>query len=93
MTKLRDCLTLFEQTAEPLTIAEMARRLDVSPAQVEGMLAHWTRKGKVRPSTQIANCGSCHQSEGCPYVLEMPGGYELVTAVEPLPVISCHGRA
>lgn len=79
MTKLRECLTLFEQAEGALTVAEMARRLAVSPAQVEGMLEHWVRKGRLRPSTQLTNCGSCGHQNGCPYVLEMPRSYELAT--------------
>lgn len=61
-------------------MSQIARDLDVSPARLEGMLQYWVRKGKLRETVNNNECGACGSGdESCPYVVELPRGYELVT--------------
>lgn len=75
---LRKLLTLIEDSSGAYSIQALARELDVTPARVEGMLEYWIRKGKINPSTNLTECGSCSAQGDCPFVLEMPRTYELV---------------
>lgn len=85
-TTLRQVLTAFEQADAPLSLADLARRLDVSPEMVENMIHYWVRKGKLRESTDTActpgesACASCGIGKnGCPFVVTMPRSFELVS--------------
>ncbi len=83
-------LTIFE-TGQPLTLAQIARELAVSPAQLEDMIGYWVRKGKIRQSAALTNCGTCGHGDACPFVLDLPRSYELVTAESvPLTMIGVH---
>lgn len=77
---LRDVLTTFERTNRPLTVGQMAREMDLSPAMLDSMIAYWVRKGKLRVVDDSPHCGTCGHARGCPFVLQMPRRYELVTA-------------
>jgi len=77
---LRQVLAAFEN-GETRSMANIAHDLDVSPARLEGMIQYWVRKGKIRETSSYTECGSCgHSDSGCPFVLEMPRLYELVSA-------------
>lgn len=88
---LRQVLTIFETVDGPLALPQIARELDVSIEQLEGMIQHWIRKGKIREGSAMTECGACgHTGAGtCPFVMDMPRSYELVRADEgiPLPVL------
>lgn len=43
-------LRAFEQADGPLSRARMVRDLNVSPAQLESMIAYWVRCGRIRES-------------------------------------------
>jgi hypothetical protein len=47
---LRQVLTMFETAVAPLSLPQMAHELGVSLEQLEGMIQHWVRKGKIRES-------------------------------------------
>lgn len=79
VSKLSQVLTLFEEAQCPLTMREIARRLDVSPAQLDGMLHYWVRKNHIREVGTPTDCGTCSSNGRCPFVMEMPRSYELVT--------------
>ncbi|GJM40855.1 MAG: hypothetical protein DHS20C20_11370 [Ardenticatenaceae bacterium] len=83
---LRQVLTIFETAVTPLSLPQIARDLNVSPARLEGMIQHWVRKGKIRQSTALSECGSCGENGGCPFVLDMPRTYELATNQENIPL-------
>jgi hypothetical protein len=85
-SKLRQVLTIFETADSPLSLPQIARNLDVTPEHLEGMIQHWVRKGKIRPSGALTDCGTCGQQGGCPFVMALPRSYELVTAHEPIPL-------
>ncbi len=76
---LRQVLTIFETAQAPLSLPQIARELEVSLEHLEGMIQHWVRKGKIRESGALAECGSCGHQRGCPFVIELPRSYELVT--------------
>ena len=85
-TGLRDVLTLFETAERPLTINEMARRLEITPGMLESMIDYWVRKGKLRDASTVRSCNTCGGAEGCPFVGKMPRRYVLADS---LPVL--HG--
>ena len=78
-SKLSRLLTLFEGSSGAITIRELARELDISQGRVESMMEYWIRKGKINKSTSQTECGSCSELGDCPFILEMPRTYELVT--------------
>lgn len=87
---LRQVLTVFEE-GRPLTLAQIAHELNVSPAQLEEMIRYWVRKGKIRESAGLTDCGTCGRQGGCPFVLDLPRSYELATPDSlPLPVVGVH---
>jgi hypothetical protein len=79
MTRLRALLTLLEDSREPMTLTQMARLLDVPDPLVEDMLGYWVRKGRVRMVATATGCAACGVRGKCPFIAEMPRGYELVT--------------
>lgn len=76
---LRQVLTIFETATSPLSLPKVARELDISQERLEGMIQHWVRRGKIRESHTLAECGTCGHGAACPFVLELPRTYELVT--------------
>lgn len=88
-TTLRTVLSAFEDARAPLSLRELAAQLDVAPGMLEGMLAHWVRKGKLREVSSASQCGSCGGANGCPFMLHMPRAYELVGDNEPPNSPSC----
>jgi hypothetical protein len=83
---LRQVLTIFETAATPLSLPKIARKLDVSQERLEGMIQHWVRKGKIRQSSALTECGSCGHGSACPYVLDLPRTYELATNDKTIPL-------
>lgn len=76
---LSQVLAAFENSRGPITMAEIARELDLTPARLEGMIQYWVRKGKLRQASLLSECGSCSHGDGsCPFVIELPRSYELV---------------
>jgi hypothetical protein len=82
-------LSLFENSPGSLSIASLARELDISPGRVEEMVEFWIRKGRIKASSQLTDCGTCSVQGGCPFILEMPRTFEIVKggADHPGPVI------
>ena len=69
---------VFENTTQPLTIAQIARQLEVEQGLVEDMIAFWVRKGRLRLTQCTENCATCGTAGSCPFVMKMPGRYEPV---------------
>lgn len=78
-TLLRQVLHAFEDARETRTLAQLARELDIAPGMLEGLIAYWVRKGRLRESGSGPACNTCGRAEGCPFVLKLPRSYELVT--------------
>jgi hypothetical protein len=77
---LSQVLAAFEDNSKPMTLAQIARELDVSAARLEGMIQYWVRKGKLREVVSFSDCGTCGRGPGdCPFTVELPRSYELVT--------------
>ena len=87
-SRLRQVLTIFETADSPLSLPKIARDLDVSPERLDAMIQHWVRKGKIRQSSTLTECGSCGSNGACPFVMEMPRTYELVTDSSVIPLNS-----
>ena len=83
---LRQVLTIFETAASPVPLPKIARELGISQAQLDGMIQHWVRKGKIRQSSALTECGSCGHGSACPFVLALPRTYELVSGDTTIPL-------
>ncbi|PID86034.1 MAG: hypothetical protein CSA11_11490 [Chloroflexi bacterium] len=82
LSKLRQVLMAFEKTNGSLSMAQLAQDLDVSPEQLNGMIQHWVRKGKIREVQELSECGNCGSGDdeaSCAFVMEMPRSYELAS--------------
>ena len=98
-TTLRAVLNTFQHTREPLSLAQMARDLDIPMGMLEGMIEYWIRKGKIREVGSAAACGSticgsCSSAKSCGYAPNLPRSYEFVREDDPLtavPVCNCCG--
>lgn len=75
---LSQVLHIFEQAEGALSLAAIARHLDVSQAQLDSMIQYWIRKGRIRAAATEEKCGSCGIKGDCPFVMTMPRSYELV---------------
>ena len=78
--QLRQVLRAFEENDAPLSMTDMARQLDVTPAMLEGMIQHWVRNGKLREVLDCSteSCGSCGSNDNCPFAGNYPARrYEL----------------
>ena len=94
-SKLRDLLTIIEGSSGAYSIQSLARELDLTAERVESMLEYWVQKGKIQSSKNLTECGSCTVQGDCPFVLEMPRTFELVTGQDHLsdldsPIICTH---
>lgn len=83
-TLLRQVLQKFETADHALSLPQIARELDVSLPRLEGMIQHWVRKGKIRESGGMSECGSCGAHGSCPFVFSLPRTYELVREDDPI---------
>jgi hypothetical protein len=86
MMTLRDVLTMFE-VGKPLSLAQMARDMEVEPGALEGMIDFWVRKGKLRESA-YTTCADCGVNHACPVGMALPKRYELVVS-QPLAEAAC----
>jgi hypothetical protein len=76
-TSLRRLLDLFEVSRGALSIPDLADELGVTPERAESMVDFWVRKGKIRVSSVLSDCGSCGVKGNCPLVFDLPQIYEL----------------
>ena len=99
MTTLRQVLRFFEEADGPLSMSQAAQALVITPGMLEGMIAHWVRKGRLREVIDCgegcATCGgaTCGRGQGCPFIpASAPRRYELATGaiLQPRPVTPAH---
>lgn len=75
---LQQVLRAFEEAHEPLNLVDLARKLDVDQPTLEGMIAYWVRKGRLKESQAASSCSAecgptcASGSEPCPFVGKMP---------------------
>jgi len=85
---LKQVLSEIENSTEPISLTRLSRKLNIEPGALEGMLAHWVRKGKLRDDDAeeastcqpggVGSCGStCTGTETCSFVARMPKSYSL----------------
>lgn len=58
---LYQVLEAIERANGPVSLDELSQRLQIEPGALEGMIAFWVRKGRLK-DTAIAGCGS---GRGC----------------------------
>jgi hypothetical protein len=75
---LSQLVKLLEESQGAISIQSLAQELEVTPERVESMMDYWIRKGRIRKSTDLIDCGSCGELESCPFILDMPKTYELI---------------
>ena len=85
---LNQVLQEIANAKEPLSLTALGNKLDIERGALEGMLAHWVRKGKLRDDDAeetsvchtggVGSCGStCAGADACPFVAKMPKTYSL----------------
>lgn len=78
MSQLGAILTIFETSEYPLSLREIAVKLDMSQPMLEAMLSFWVQKGKLREINQPTACKTCETASGCPFITDLPKQYALV---------------
>jgi hypothetical protein len=80
---LNQVLLEIQAAKGTLRLNEMARRIGVDASALEGMIAFWVSKGKLKPVSMEtgANCaapcaGECPGAAQCPFVATMPRMWE-----------------
>lgn len=76
---LRQVLTIFENTTTPLSLPQIAHELSISTEALDGMLQYWVRKGRLKETAAMRECGTCGSKDGCAFVVELPHSYELAS--------------
>ncbi|NJK82203.1 MAG: hypothetical protein HC893_10485 [Chloroflexaceae bacterium] len=81
---LQQVLHEIEQAREPLSLNDLARRLEIDPGTLDGMLTFWVRKGRIvvrdgdeSTCTTGSGCGSCASTVGCPFAGKAPRTFML----------------
>jgi hypothetical protein len=79
---LHQVLQAFEQTEGPVQLDQLSRRLGIERSALDGMIAFWVRKGRLRDSALVgcAGCAAhCGGSSSCAFQSHTPRTIELVT--------------
>ena len=92
---LREVLQAVESAQGPITLNELSRQLHLDPRVLDGMLEHWSRRGKLVVDSGAAmacagglmgqgrcSCGSAVAGDGCPFVARLPKSYAVSIAIE-----------
>jgi hypothetical protein len=85
---LRQVLQELETAGGSISLTELARKLDVEPGALVGMIEFWVRKGRLIDDARVndaalgscstGSCGgSCSGPQGCPFIVKMPQTYTL----------------
>lgn len=93
-SQLREVLNRFGDQSAPVSINRMAHDMQIAPGVLDGMIAYWVRKGKLREVTNTGdNCNTCGVKSGCPFIIAMPRYYELIRDddVDSIPPCGCGG--
>ncbi|NMC80221.1 MAG: hypothetical protein GYA59_12730 [Chloroflexi bacterium] len=91
---LHQVLREIEHSQEPIALSALSRKLGIERSALDGMLAYWVRKGRLRDDdgTPIpagstcasGNCGSsCSGSDSCAFLAKMPKTYSLRLGEKP----------
>jgi len=85
---LNQVLQEIANAKEPLSLTLLSGRLNIERSALDGMLAHWVRKGKLRDDDAeeasacntggVGSCGStCTGADTCSFVAKMPKSYSM----------------
>ena len=77
---LNQVLREMESIQGTVRLEEIAARLNLEPAALEGMIAFWVSKGRLAPASvdgdtvacTTACAGACPAAEQCPFVAKLP---------------------
>jgi hypothetical protein len=83
---LHQVLREIEQARGPLSLNELARKLEIDRSVLDGMLSFWARKGRILVSdidgqtcASGGGCGgTCGGAAGCPFAGTAPRTFALV---------------
>ena len=84
---LRQVLQELESSTGPVDLNALSRKLDVERSALEGMVAFWVRKGRLKDDYAAALAGSCARgdcaascpdADSCPLVTKLPRSFSLV---------------
>ncbi|MBN1993451.1 MAG: hypothetical protein JW953_12190 [Anaerolineae bacterium] len=80
----------IEAAQGSINLNELSRKLSVERSALDGMIAYWMRKGRIkddeREQEQVfvacrpGNCSigrGCPGPQGCPFIMKMPRTYSL----------------
>lgn len=80
---LNQVLREMQSVQGTVQLNELAARLNVDSSALEGMIAFWVSKGRLKPvsADDTAGCaspcaGSCPGAAQCPFVAKMPRMWE-----------------
>ena len=91
---LREVLQAVESAEGPITLSELSRQLNLDPRVLDGMLEHWSHRGKLVvdngaatvcagvPMPGRCTCGSSASGDGCPFMARLPKSYAVFASVE-----------
>lgn len=86
---LREVLQAVEVAEGPITLNELSSKLELDPRVLDGMLEHWSRRGKLvvdgaRKTACAGNvtparcsCGSATDKANCPFLIRLPKSYSI----------------
>jgi hypothetical protein len=78
---LRQVLRELESAEGPVNLNDLGRKLGVERGALEGMIAFWVRKGRLKDDYATATMGACARgdcavccpgSQSCPLVTKLP---------------------
>lgn len=92
---LREVLQAVESAEGPITLNELSLRFKLDPRALDGMLEHWSRRGKLMVDNGAAmacagglmgpgrcSCGSSISKDGCPFVARLPKSYSVPVPID-----------
>lgn len=75
---LKEVIRLFEDSARPLSMSEMAATLGIQESALDGMIELLVRKGRLCPVEAAApTCAKCHGCSTCHTSPMQPKSYVL----------------
>lgn len=78
---LRQVLQEIESARGQVDLDALSSKLGVERSALEGMIAFWVRKGRLRPDVMASACvrgdcrGSCGRDTACPLMNNLPRAY------------------
>jgi hypothetical protein len=88
---LKQVLQEIESSHGPLSLDDLSRQLGVERGALEGMIAFWVRKGRLKEDYAAAlqglcpgaECDStCSGAESCRWMTNLPRSFSLLTKPE-----------